>query len=427
MIHPPDPRNKPALRLFLLPLGLTLLILLPSACSRRTPQPVSLLTTEPEAILWTDIYNAQNDGPPVQCRYLRPDEFRRRTVRTAPDLLLDRSHGSPPPEIGADPVPLPFPPEYYPGIKTRLAGTGPQTPMVSVPITFDLPVIVYTAEDQEADKAAPLFSLEELQTLGSAYNRRNNRRYTRMGFVPPWQDHFLSSAPFLFRVNFQTAPSQNKTHLKWRESQLSAMIQTLSDFIRAANGSYEAAENYKNQYLYEPPEKLLADGRIRLYQTTLSRYFSLPEEYRQTLSFGYPSRRGFVPVENTMLFITAYTPLNKNPALSDFYTWLTSGKGQEAILREKRRKGLSRFGLAGGLSTLPSVNTSLFPEQYPALQTRTLPKHDIGFPKALPSHWPRLEEEVILPWLNSVLSLGREEAGDLESRIQNWTRRTLSN
>ncbi len=414
---------------------MAVIILLSSAytltCARKNPQPAVLVTTEPEALLWAHLYNSRQDSPAVIPQYLRTSELERRKLRKAPDLLISRHHGTPPPAVPGKPQPLSLRESLYPNIPPSPGGTA---------LAFDLPVLVYSAADEEADGAGPLFSPREIQTLGTAFNRKNNQRYTRMGFVPLWRNSFLSSVPFLYNSGLRAASQEASEALTWREGQLHEAASALAGMVRETNGSFAASDGFIEKYLYDPPEKLLSEGRIRLYQTTLSRYAALPAGYRDSLKFGYLARREIVPAERSILYLTALSPPQKNPVIQDFCQWLLSFEGQQAILEYKASRDISRFGLAGGLSTLPRINREIIYRSSPGLQHRILPGHAIHFPQPLPSHWDQLEQEVLLPWLRKTAEEIKPDAAEtgqsedpsrsealLQKQIEDWARSNLSN
>ena len=85
----------------------------------------------------------------------------------------------------------------------------------------------------------------------------------------------------------------------------------------------------------------------------------------------------------------------------------------------------SSFGIAGGFSSIRTVNEKLFPLYYPSLLGKMPPAHYLKPPDILPSKWPELRKDIVLPLLLEATGPNPpvDPNATLEARIQAWLKK----
>ena len=68
------------------------------------------------------------------------------------------------------------------------------------------------------------------------------------------------------------------------------------------------------------------------------------------------------------------------------------------------------FGVAGGFSSLRSVNEEIFPSFFPALVGHAPPAAALVAPPVPPQGWPALVSEVLTPWAIDASSVAGPDA-----------------
>ena len=114
-------------------------------------------------------------------------------------------------------------------------------------------------------------------------------------------------------------------------------------------------------------------------------------------------------------------------AAETFLKWLYSEETQRSLLEEARRTRAmeSSFGIAGGFSALRTVSEKFFPLYYPSLLGRMPPSSLLRVSPALPSAWPAMKDEAILPFLEEAAGAAAptDLKAELERRLLAWQKR----
>ena len=80
---------------------------------------------------------------------------------------------------------------------------------------------------------------------------------------------------------------------------------------------------------------------------------------------------------------------------------------------------MRHFGLAGGFSSLQTVNEVELPKHFPELVGHIPPSEYLSYPQALPDIWNDLKKDGILPWIQSQLT-SEPQNRSLKESIERW-------
>jgi ABC-type glycerol-3-phosphate transport system substrate-binding protein len=73
-----------------------------------------------------------------------------------------------------------------------------------LPVSFNIPAVIFSKENSSLISKPFYLTLDDIQSLGKAFNRQNNQGiYTQMGFSPRWDDEFLFIVTRLFNVSYR--------------------------------------------------------------------------------------------------------------------------------------------------------------------------------------------------------------------------------
>nr|WP_255802414.1 hypothetical protein [Treponema denticola] len=83
---------------------------------------------------------------------------------------------------------------------------------------------------------------------------------------------------------------------------------------------------------------------------------------------------------------------------------------------------INSFGLAGGFSALHQVTEKLFPRYYPLLLAHLPQTQSFYAPHILPSNWPMLKKEILMPYLKDACNASAypDSIPSLNKRIAEW-------
>lgn len=293
-----------------------------------------------------------------------------------------------------------------------------------LPVSFNLPLIMFDKKQEAQISNSFTLELAELEKLAVASNKETKGSWTALGFGPRWSPEFLYNV-----VQLKGGSFREGAPLSWDASSLAQGIQYLREWTVRANGSAAREDEFQFKYLYLPPGKSVQEGRIAFAAMDSSEFFVIPEERRASLSFRWLAGDGKLPISDGIVYAGICRRSSGKQAAEAFLKWFYSEDTQKTILDDARRFRSSElsFGIAGGFSAVRQVNEKLFPLYYPSLLGRLPPARSLSAPAILPSSWPAMKAQIVLPFL--VAATGPDGSGTdtLAARIQSWLKRQSSN
>jgi hypothetical protein len=275
-----------------------------------------------------------------------------------------------------------------------------------IPVSFNLPLIVFARGSPAAGDGFTL-SLPEMSAPSASFNAKAEGAYSRMGFSPRWYGDFLVSA-----LEAGGARLANGRDLAWSELGLESALGEIASWCSRANGASALEDDFQFKYLYAPPYRYVAEGRALYAYMDSAAFFASPEAKRADLDFRFFAQSGRVPVLDGIVCAGLVRGAPRSKEAEAFLRWLLRPASQRAILERSRQAGTldSCFGVAGGFSSIGSVNEEIFPAYYPALVGHAPPSQALYATAPLPEDWPALKAEVVGPW-------AVEASADLPARM----------
>lgn len=302
---------------------------------------------------------------------------------------------------------------FYPGLLSLGRHDKQQ---VLLPISFDLPAVMFDTSIPGEESSAFSLNLEKIRSLAAAFNQQEKGRYTAMGFSPRWNADFLVLYAMLYGTDFVDGPDYS---LQFNERNLEAAVESVREWSRESNGGPETETQYEEKYLYDPPYRQVALGRAKFAYIPAAEFFLLPENRRISLDFRWISHRDKILALDTIVW--AGIPLRAKNAkgAEDFLKWLLNPETQKDLLTKVPEKTAHTFGIASGFSSIREVNEKEYPKLYPHLAGHIPPADSLIFPPGLSNLWIKLKEQVIRPYLKEQTEESRPQES-LSARLKAW-------
>jgi ABC-type glycerol-3-phosphate transport system substrate-binding protein len=289
-----------------------------------------------------------------------------------------------------------------------------------LPVSYNIPALVFS-KDRNNDLSNPFtIDFDEIKNLSKNYNVETRGAYTRMGFSPLWNDNFLFTAAVLSGASFREA-----LPLAWDSYALDNSMEFIYNWTHEINTNSQAEEDFTFKYFFEPPEKLIQNGRIFFSYMESRDFFTLNSDSKNNLDFRWIMEKGRVPIAEDLVFMGIPKKAKSQKAARAFILWFFQIENQRLLLEYSRVNRINEnvFGICGGFSSLSSVTEQIFPRLYPELLGRMPPAENFIPPSVLPGNWAAIKERVVLPYLHD--RTRREKADEtypLERRLSDWMR-----
>ena len=287
-----------------------------------------------------------------------------------------------------------------------------------LPVSFNLPLVLFSQKNASLMPDDFMLSIDQIKQLGQDYNKQNkNGVYTAMGFSPRWDSDFIYTVSKLFNTNY----AENTPLFSYNLAAMDKTIEYIKDWSVSTNSTTEAEDDFKFKYLYNPSYKLITTGRCLFCYTKSDDLFSLSNDRLQNIDFRWIHYNNQIPVQDKINYIGIYRKSRNQDAAQAFILWLLKDENQRNILNRQEKMNLTNkaFGIAGGFSSLKSVNEKYFPLHYPILYGHLPTAENLLPPNILPSNWEEVKKRAILPYLMEMTSTeNTENVVSLETRTK---------
>ncbi|GHV83382.1 lipoprotein [Spirochaetia bacterium] len=287
------------------------------------------------------------------------------------------------------------------------------------PVSFDLPIIIFSKNNNITLSNPFTIDLEEIRNTAKVYNVEKNGIFSRMGFSPLWNNEFLYQTAVLFGASFK-----EDSPLEWNTDALNATTDYIKNWIHEIDGGVQTEDDFIYKYFFDPPSKLVTTGRILFAYMRLSDFFTTASEVRSNLDFRMLAGDKTIPVCESECFYALDKKGNSKGASVAFTEWFFNETTQSLLLEESRKNHLADtiFGIAGGFSAMQTVTENIFQQFYPGLLGHQ-PYADFLVPaNILPQNWPQIRDRVVIPYIREQARNPGESKNDLEDRIAEWLR-----
>ena len=291
-----------------------------------------------------------------------------------------------------------------------------------LPVSFNIPAVIYNSRNAEFVKTDHLLSLEDMKAFSADFNAVNKSgAYTSMGWGTSWEKDFIYEATKLNGASY----AEKGSSFSWDSAAVDSTLDFLKNWTLKANADTTTEQNFQFRYLYMPRYRQVSTSRCLFAYTTSDRFFALTESQKEGLEFRWLGNNGKIPVEDSIVCMGLYNGSSRIKASEDFISWFFSTDSQRLMLerREKMNLDTVSFGIAGGFSSLKATNENIFPAFYRNLLGNLPGEKNLVLPRMLPLRWESLKERVIIPYLTeSVNTDAQTKPVSLEERINNWTK-----
>jgi len=293
-----------------------------------------------------------------------------------------------------------------------------------LPVSFNLPTIIFSASQKNIVKTNFTLSLEEMRELAAAYNKKNGSEYTKMGFSPRWDTDFLYVTAQGLDVSFE----ETQNLFSWNDKMLQELITDTRRWSQEVNTNAAAEDEFKFKYLYDPPYTLITNGRCLFWYLPSDVLFSLNNERLKSLDYRWMNYNGKTPIQDEIIYAGICKKAKNTAAAQAFLLWFFNEESQKNLLARSQTDNMiaPSFGLAGGFSSLKNVTENIFPVYYPLLLKHLPQTDDFSAPHILPHNWLQLKKEIIFPYLRDQTRMlsDDEKPLSLNKRISDWYKKS---
>lgn len=376
-----------------------------------------LMTDRPELAAYAELYNAETEGRKIEVVYREIPWLALETKAGSPDLVAGESLSSTYAVNNFESLDRLIrngklnAAQFYSGLLDmgRVAGKS-----YLIPVSFSLPAIIFKTDFSETMPDDYIITYEDMRRLSGEFNIIDERP-TRMGYSPRWQPDFMYTLSGLFGASYAES---GKSVPVWNEAKVRETVNYAIDWIETTNGGWESENAFQAKYMYDPLYKLLDTRRILFNYLGIDRYLSIPAEVRETLDFRWLSDGEKIVVDKVLFLGVPKRSKHKKTA-RDFLLWLFDYQTQVKLLESAQFRRMRFFGIAGGFSSITSVNTDALPRFFPFVLGHIPHGGYLGFPDRLPASWELMRTEVVAPWFAAAASETGTES-DLASQLSQW-------
>ena len=293
-----------------------------------------------------------------------------------------------------------------------------------VPLSFNLPAIVFKKDNEKLVEDDHIITLEALRDSAAKYNKKNrNGEYKTIGYAPSWDSNFMYMASRLNGVSYQ----EKGNGFSWDRNAMADSILFFREWTTDVNKNTAEEQNFQFKFLYMSKYRQLSNGKCAFAYMTSDELFALTNEQASDLTFRWLVKdNSSVMVEDSIITMGIYKYANNTKGAEIFMEWLSSEATQQALIQRTESMHLDTvaFGIAGGFSALKNVNANVFPTHYRVLLGNLPTEQNLDMPNILPYRWPNLKEKVIVPYLKDSANTENalEMVETIESRLEESNR-----
>ncbi len=406
-----------------------ILVLSTISCSGEFHDPIIIWTNKSEIVTYAELFNLTTDKTQVVVVYKEnpAGAFPPTASEDVPDIIIgpwlknaDTQSNFMPLDYFFDDQ-LISKTQFYPQL---LYFGNISSQQYLLPVSFNLSTIVFSQKNSNTILENFMLSPEQIMELGGAFNVVEDEVHTSMGFAPSWTPDFLYEVAKLNKSNF-SEQKRNASSFSWDAEKLQESIDFLQNWTITKNSSTMAENEYQFKYLYNPTLKNISDNNSLFAFMQSNVLFTSSPERLEGIYFRWIHKDNKIFVHDDMLSMGIYKHTENLAAAEQFVIWFMNERNQETILNWYDSLNLytDTFGLAGGFSSIRSVNERVYPVLYPILWGNLPPQDALSAPNRLPSNWGEIKEAIIVPYLLDAVDTDRqEELPTIQERLSDWYR-----
>ncbi len=402
------------------------LLTIPTGCSSEQDNEITVWTDRAEIVSYAEVFNANSRNTKVIVIY--KDRLAQSIPPERDELPPDIAIGSFLKNSNMDKYFAPAdsifnssqinPASLYPSL---LAYGSKNNIHYLLPVSFNLPMIIYPAAKKSLLDDNILFTADKIRDTAASFNARNSHDiYTNMGFGPSWNTDFIYALAKMNDSQFQ----EKGTSFTWNEKNLDSTVSYIREWTSGKNTSTKAEKDFEFKYLYTPDYRQISFGRSLFAYTETSSFFTIPSFYFEDIGYKWLSDGKSIIAEDSIVMAGILRGCTNIEGAQEFISWLISEETQKTLLERTQKMHLDKqtFGIASGFSSIASVNEHVFPIYYNNLLGHTPEVKSIRPPySTFPPRWQSLRERVIIPYLRDATNTDlTEKLKSMSERISDW-------
>ena len=404
---------RTTLSLLLLSTALTALAM----CSSPTSEPVTVWTSEPQVADYFEWYNANIEGAVVEVRPIEAGTGYHLLTSgdEAPDLIIDRNllKGDAATRYAAlNEIFEGRENEFY---RPIIAAGRVDDTFHLAPLSFDVPAVMFADAWQPPQDERRSIDFNELREAAGAFNESDDERPVRMGYSPIWQPSFALAAVNAFGVRFRRGPEDMPL---WSRDAVDEVLSFMRHWSTQTNPGAAAEQSFQDRYLVAPGNRTVQEGRAGFWYTTAAEFYAMPDREIANLDVRWLTRENTLDVGNHIRWAAIPAESDQPETARSLVRWLMNPQVQHQLIEDSYDDRQTSFGLAGGFSTIGYVNTRYLTETHPELTGRVPGESQLRRPVTEHVLWPRLGEQVVVPWLREAVR--NEQDQPLAERVRSW-------
>ena len=401
-----------------------LLLLFVSCTEKKHIEPIIIWTNKSELVGFAELFNASSENAKAVIIYKENPaaSFNSVTKDEIPDIVIGSWLNSS--ETANNFLPITYlfedqlisESQFYPQL---LKHGQIRDQQYLLPVSFNIPAIIYSITNEQYVTENTLITTEEIKTAAATFNKTEKEHYVAMGYAPSWEPEFMYEVAKLNGADF-LQPTDKDSLFSWEEGNLQNTVGYFIDWTKEHNSTTESESTYKYKYLSNPVLNNVSSNRMLFTYMPSNELFVYPEERLETVRFKWLHKNNQLLIQDEMLSMGLYKHSKNVANAEEFIIWFMNPDNQEDMLQWTNSVNLytKPFGIAGGFSSIRSVNERYFPVEYPQLWGNLPLQENLVVPNELPEYWQTIKEQVLLPYLQEASVTPSEiEIESVQSRV----------
>ncbi|MCR4734417.1 MAG: extracellular solute-binding protein [Treponema sp.] len=295
------------------------------------------------------------------------------------------------------------------------------------PVSFNLPVIIFSEENSSFVTNSYTLSIEEIRNIAASYNQKNKKgSYIKIGFTPLNSPDFLYLVTKMNGVDFR----DERGNVAWNQGRLDSTVTYMRNWFEKENLTASIEQDFAFKYLFMPDYRKVTSNRTLFAYTTSDIVFKTMKDLELNIDYRWIADEKSIYLEDSYMMMGIYKKARNQPGATAFISWFFDSENQEAVLARKAELNLNTeiFGIAGGFSAVKDVTEHILPIYYTQLLSNLPPEDMMKVPQKLPARWDSYKSIVVQTYLTSAISAEEgaviESVSDLEKE---WRRKVFDN
>ncbi len=413
-------------------LGLSLVLifsLFAIGCSIQTKEPVIIWTNKSEFVAYAELFNLSSDDANAVIVYKEnpAQAFPPTQDEAMPDIIIGSRLKNSDTRSNYLPIDYLFDDQlisktqfYQPLL--HYGNIGNQQYLL--PVNFNLSTVVFSQENSPLIPESYSLSINQIRDIAGDFNTVDDEVYTSMGFAPSWSVNFLYQVSKLYDVNFAENKNDVNSFL-WNNDKLIESIDYFKNWTTEKNTSTSHESEYQFKYLYNPTLINVQDNNSLFAYMPSNQLFETPSEKLEGIQYRWIHKDDQYFVHDNMISMGLYKDSKNLAAAEQFIIWFMNEENQNTLLNWHENLNLytQSFGIAGGFSSIRSVNERLLPLLYPILWGNIPTGENLVTPGNLPTNWDNIKQNVLYPYLEDAVNTDNSnELKSIEELLIDWYR-----